>query len=138
MHRVSKNGYTYEIDNQGRTQRASGTLRLATAERSPKNQANAGKPDRLPTDDGGHYIAVRFNGPRDEFNHFAQNANFNRGAYRALEGRWAKSIKQGKTVKVSIKSFYLAASRRPNALVVKSTIGGKVRYNSFRNRHGGK
>ena len=61
------------------------------------------------TDDGGHYIARRFNGPTDAFNHFAQNANFNRGGYRALEDRWAKAIRDGKKVRVKIIPFYRAA-----------------------------
>ncbi|WP_419827366.1 DNA/RNA non-specific endonuclease [Sphingomonas sp.] len=54
-------------------------------QRSRNAQATAGGGNRLATDDGGHYVAVRFNGPTDTFNHFAQDANFNRGGYRLLE-----------------------------------------------------
>lgn len=54
------------------------------------------------SDDGGHYIAARFNGPTEAFNHFAQDANFNRGGYRLLEDEWARDKRAGKTVTVRI------------------------------------
>ncbi|WP_254602633.1 DNA/RNA non-specific endonuclease [Sphingomonas bacterium] len=66
---------------------SSGNLTLADATRSKTNQREASKPDRLRTDDGGHFIAARFNGPSDKINHFAQDANFNRGAYRVMEDK---------------------------------------------------
>jgi hypothetical protein len=53
--------------------------------RSRTSQANAGGAERRASDDGGHYVAARFNGPAEAFNHFARDANFNRGRYRLLE-----------------------------------------------------
>jgi LysM repeat protein len=62
--RETKDGYDFHIDVAARTRRTSGALSLAEkAARSRRNQAAAGKPDRLASDDGGHYIAARFNGP---------------------------------------------------------------------------
>jgi len=123
--RVTRNGYDYRIDRGGRARQVSGQLMLAPAQsRSRPAQANAGGPDRRATDDGGHYIARRFNGPTDAFNHFAQNANFNRGGYRALEDRWAKAIRDGKKVRVKIIPFYRAASRRPSLIQVWFWIDG--------------
>jgi hypothetical protein len=88
-------------------------------------QANAGKPDRRSTDDGGHYIAARFKGPREWFNHFAQDANFNRGAYRAVEDKWAKAIRSGERVFVDIVQHYRGTSMRPYGLTVSWFIDGR-------------
>ena len=85
-----KNGYDFGIDATGRMREVFGTLTSNPDQiRSRRSQAEAGGADRLPTDQGGHYIARRFNGPTEAFNHFAQDANFNRGEYRALENIWA-------------------------------------------------
>lgn len=84
--KIEANGYTYAADKAERTRYVDGDLVLDASERrSRSNQIRAGRPDRRAGDDGGHYIALRFNGPRASFNHFAQDANFNRGAYRVLE-----------------------------------------------------
>lgn len=72
LRREVRNGYEYQIDGQGRTRRVSGALVLAGAQaRSRRMQRQAGGRDRRLTDDGGHYIAPRFNGPAEAFNHFA-------------------------------------------------------------------
>ena len=50
---VTRNGYTYQIDNAGRTTQVTGTLTLNPNQaRSRAAQAAAGGADRLPTDDG--------------------------------------------------------------------------------------
>jgi hypothetical protein len=49
----------------------------------------------LTTDEGGHYIGRRFNGPTDEFNHFAQDISFNRGEYKRLENKWHRALNEG-------------------------------------------
>ena len=93
--------------------------------RSRASQVTAGGSDRLKTDDGGRYIARRFNGPHDAFNHFAQDASFNRGSYRVLEDSWAKAKKAGKSVSVKITPHYGGSSRRPDAIEVSYTVGGR-------------
>lgn len=92
----NRNGYDFAVDAHARTRRVSGELRLQEHARSRSAQRNAGKPDRRLTDEGGHFIAARFNGPRDWFNHFAQDRNFNRSAYQSLENEWARTIGSGK------------------------------------------
>jgi hypothetical protein len=126
------NGYRYNSDVLLRARRVDGELRLRREPRSRSAQANAVKPDRRNTDDGGHYIAARFNGPRAAFNHFAQNANFNRGAYRALENGWAKAIKSGERVFVDIVPHYRGTSMRPYRLVV-TLVGGRKLVQEFPN-----
>lgn len=135
---IRKNGYDFSIDAHVRTRQISGELTLQSQSRSKRAQADAGKPDRRITDDGGHYIASRFNGPREWFNHFAQDANFNRGAYRALEDEWAKAIRSGKRVYVDIVPHYQGTSMRPQRLDVTWTIDGQRYFREFPNeRQGG-
>lgn len=136
---LERNGYTYQIDRAGRTIQVTGTLTLNPDQaRSRSAQAAAGGTDRLSTDDGGHYVAVRFNGPTDTFNHFAQNANFNRGGYRVLEGEWANDIKQGKTVWVKIVPTYVGSSQRPSTIHVSFTVNGAPGERNFPNAPKGK
>nr|WP_010184573.1 DNA/RNA non-specific endonuclease [Sphingomonas sp. PAMC 26605] len=92
--------------------------------RSKTAQAQAGGVDRRPTDDGGHYIAARFAGPTDAFNHFAQDANFNRGRYRALEDQWARAKRAGKNVTVKIVPSYDGMSKRPAVIDIWFTVNG--------------
>ena len=131
------NGYRYEIDTLLRTRRISGDIRMKAESRSRSAQANAGKPDRRGTDDGGHFIAARFKGPGEWFNHFAQDANFNRGAYRALEDQWARVVRSGIRVFVDIVPHYRAASMRAYRLVVTSVIDGKKQVTDFPNEKQG-
>ena len=132
--RILRNGYEYRIDRRGRTRRASGQLMLEpTQSRSRSAQLTAGGPDRRATDDGGHFIARRFNGPTEAFNHFAQNLNFNRGGYRALEDKWAEAIRAGKKVRVKITPLYRGASRRPSSIHIRYWINGQQFEENFPN-----
>lgn len=134
---ISRNDYVYDIDQENRSRRITGELRLGTPEpRSKRAQADAGQPDRRPTDDGGHYIATRFGGPRDKFNHFAQDASFNRGAYRALEDSWAKTRRNGHRVFVDIVPHYAGSSQRPYSISVTWYVDGKAEFREFPNEKG--
>ena len=130
---VSRNDYNYEMDAHARTRRIAGEIRLQTQQRSRSTQANAGKPDRRNSDHGGHFIAARFNGPREWFNHFAKDANFNRSAYRTLEDAWANAIRSGKRVFVDIVPFYRGTSMRPYKLRVISIVDGKRAIRNYPN-----
>jgi len=134
---VTRNGYDYEIDADGRTRKVSGNLDTTQAPlRSRTAQARAGGSDRRPSDDGGHYIAARFNGPTDAFNHFAQDANFNRGRYRALEDEWARDKKTGKSVFVKIAPTYTGKSQRPSAINIWFTVNGRTKSLQLPNESG--
>ncbi|UZK65350.1 DNA/RNA non-specific endonuclease [Sphingomonas sp. M1-B02] len=123
-----RNGYTYEIDARGRTRRVSGLLSdTDTPARSSTTQAKAGGEDRRISDDGGHYIAARFDGPTDAFNHFAQDANFNRGRYRVLEDEWAKAKRAGKEVTATIVPHCREGALRPFEIDVSFTVNGQKR-----------
>jgi hypothetical protein len=124
--KVDRNGYRYEIDEQNRTRRVSGEITLNPEQgRSPTAQRAAGGGDRRETDHGGHYIARRFNGPTEAFNHFAQDASFNRRDYAKLENQWERAKRQGKQVRVKIVPVYEGKSQRPSALNVWFYIDGK-------------
>lgn len=136
--RITKNGYEFRLDEKKRTVQVTGTLTQSQAPaRSRTTQARAGGKDRRHTDDGGHYIAARFNGPTDAFNHFAQDANFNRGGYKALENTWATALKQGKHVDVRIYPSFEGASMRPTTITVRYTIDGVSRLRPFSNERRG-
>ena len=129
-----RNGYTYTIDSRDRTVKVSGALTVAAQPtRSRTAQARAGGSERRSSDDGGHYIAARFNGPTEAFNHFAQDANFNRGSYRALEDQWAKAKRAGKKVTVRIVPYYARSSIRPSTIDVWFTIDGHEESLKFPN-----
>ena len=120
---VSRNGYTYTLDGQGRVTHVEGDLTLnRTNTRDRTAQLEAGGADRLATDQGGHYIARIFDGPTDDFNHFAQNGNFNMGVYRSLERQWDRLVQDGHKVHVEIRPSYDGSSVRPSELVVRYTV----------------
>jgi DNA/RNA non-specific endonuclease len=135
---VKSNGYAFRLDGLLRTKNAEGLLLRKTERRSKPAQRNAGGVDRLRTDDGGHYIALRFNGPREAFNHFAQNANFNRGAYRVLEDKWDRLVRGGRSVRVRIIPEYVGVSLRPTKLTVIYTVDGATKVQFFQNAPGGR
>lgn len=134
---IAKNGYVFEKDGLIRTIDIQGELGHAKSAASPRNQLAAGGKDRRRSDDGGHYVARRFNGPSDPFNLFAQDSNFNRGHYRALEAKLAKFQREGKQVYVRIVPSYHGASQRPYRIEYWWHIDGRWERKRFDNEKGG-
>ncbi|MBV8238281.1 MAG: DNA/RNA non-specific endonuclease [Sphingomonas sp.] len=136
---MTRNGYAFELDAHAQTRKAYGFL--GTASKPPRSrtaQARAGGPDRRPTDEGGHYIAARFNGPTDAFNHFAQDRNFNRRGYRRLEEqlerlRKKQKEKNGRGVFFKVIPFFDGKSQRPSELNIWFTVDGKTESVNFPN-----
>ncbi len=134
---ITANGYRFDIDLIGRTQQARGVIVAnPNQSRSRAAQRTAGGRDRLPTDHGGHYIARRFNGPTEAFNHFAQDANFNRSGYASLENQWAAAVRAGRKVRVDIRANYEGLSQRPSEIIVIFWVDGKMTSRNFKNRLG--
>jgi hypothetical protein len=125
--RFKANGYVWSVDETDLFREVEGTLILSdTPRRSRSAQARAGGPDRRRNDDGGHYVAPRFNGPTDAFNHFPQNLTLNRGLYRVMEDQWAKEKRLGKRVSFKIAAAYPREdTRRPSHINVWFWIDGK-------------
>lgn len=138
--RETLNGYDFQIDVIDRPRITYGTVSQTNKpKRSRRLQARAGGADRRPTDDGGHFWAARFDGPLVRFNHFAQDANFNRGAYRAMEDEWAAHRRADRSVFASIKPYYSGTSRRPYKIVVTWSVdGGRRETRTFWNEAKGK
>lgn len=133
------NGYTFQMDQLGRVTNSSGELKLNKSQgRNTKAQLEAGGADRLSTDQGGHYIGRRFDGPTEPFNHFAQNGNFNNSSYKVLENSWQRMLEGGQSVRVEIIPTYIGNSLRPNSLTVRQWIDGVPRQvRVFQNAAGG-
>ncbi|MEP9359446.1 DNA/RNA non-specific endonuclease [Sphingomonas sp. KR3-1] len=132
--KISANGYLYELDLADRFKRVTGTLTRNRAQgRSRKAQELAGGSDRLPKDHGGHVIARRFNGPKDWFNHFAQDGSFNQTEYAALERSWDKAMDAGHTVRIDIRASYEGISRRPSWITAYYWFDGERRVRRFPN-----
>ncbi|MEH3106493.1 MAG: DNA/RNA non-specific endonuclease [Sphingomonas fennica] len=132
---VERNGYRYEIDDRDRTRRVTGALTVARAPvRSRTAQARAGGAERRATDDGGHYIAARFNGPTEAFNHYAQDATVNRGRYRALEDQWARDKRAGRSVSVRIVPVFDGSAVRPSHINVWWTVDGNPHSDKIPNQ----
>jgi DNA/RNA non-specific endonuclease len=129
-----RNGYRFTFDKRDRTTDMEGTLVLNPSQgRDRAVQLLAGGKDRKPTDVGAHYVGRRFNGPLDDFNHFAQDGDFNNGSYKALENKWQKALDAGKLVQVRVKVSYPGDSLRPSRLEVVYKIDGKPWVRKFEN-----
>jgi HK97 family phage portal protein len=124
--KISTGGYHFETDSNNRSGRIHGELRVKPEQpRSRRVQREAGKPDRLASDHGGHFIAREFGGPEIPQNHFAQDAKINRGEYRKLELHWKGELKRSRKVSVDIVPSYKGSSRRPHSISVKYFVDGK-------------
>ena len=131
---IERNGYEWKIDPIGSPRQIAGTIKFSVAPRRSRTaQRRAGGPDRRPSDDGGHYIAARFGGPAEDFNHFAQDANFNRGLWRTLENQWASETRARRRVDVKIVPLYEGLSRRPYLINVWFWIDGEKMSQKFPN-----
>ncbi len=119
---VEDNGYSYSLDESGRVSEIEGDLTLQTGERDIQAQRNAGGEFRRDTDDGGHFIGNRLNGPGGDINLFAQDRNFNRGGYKSLENEWARELENGNDVHVKIDPVYQESVGRPHAIMAEYTV----------------
>ncbi len=122
LEKIQQNGYEYTLDEDGRVSEVEGDLRLETGERNSSAQIAAGGEFRRDTDDGGHFIGNRFNGPGGEINMFAQNSNLNRGGYKSMENEWARELEKGNDVHVKIDPIYQDGTERPHAIMGEYTI----------------
>lgn len=120
------NGYRYTQDGLVRVRNIRGDIPSGLMERrSRRAQANAGGKDRLPTDDGGHYVAPHLGGVPHPINHFPQDSGINRGQYRIIEKNWTRARDAGHRVSIDITPRYRGTSLRPYALDVVWYVDGK-------------
>ena len=132
----ARNGYRFTIDARGRVVDIEGDVSVNPNQgRNKGAQLRAGGPDRLSTDDGGHFVGRALNGPLDDFNHFAQDSHINRGAYRTLEDALRRDVEGGAQVRIRIRPTYPGTSLRPNGITVDYWVNGvpdRVRFTNKR------
>ncbi len=83
--------------------------------RNPMAQRTVGGIDRQKGDDGGHYIAARFNGDSGYKNLDAQASGLNRGDWKAMENNQAKMLDNGDKVFTNNRSVKHNGSERPDS-----------------------
>jgi len=116
--------FVFETDHRGRVDYSEAQLDPdpVPAERSPYQQGIAGKPDRLPGDQGGHIWARVLGGPGEAVNLTAMHETLNsRGQadYRVIERAWEEQLASGVPVHASVDVRYDGDLRRPATYVVK-------------------
>ena len=124
----------YDTDHLGRVVRVEATLKLDTLDRNTYQQLKAGK-QGIDGDEGGHLIASILNGSGEKINLLPMNSNLNRGVWKKLENGWAKSLQEGKTVKVKIEPLYEGTDIRPYKFRVSYSIDNKgISYRELYNK----
>lgn len=73
---------------------------------------------------GGHLIGNQFGGTGGYENLVPMSSSVNSGAYKTLENKWAKALKDGKKVLVSGKLLYSGASFIPTEFIINYIIDG--------------
>ena len=114
----------YDTDHLGRVVRVEATLKLDTLDRNTYQQLKAGK-QGIDGDEGGHLIASILNGSGEKINLLPMNSNLNRSLWKKLENGWAKSLQEGKTVKVKIEPVYRGTDIRPESFDVLYSIDNR-------------
>uniref|UniRef100_UPI0037362D2C DNA/RNA non-specific endonuclease n=1 Tax=Vibrio atypicus TaxID=558271 RepID=UPI0037362D2C len=143
-HKYQVGDYLYETDDLSRVHKVSGELKLGVRDRNTYQQTKSAKvdgiKDGLTEDDGGHLIASIFDGAGEQINYAPMNANLNRGAWKAMENKWARALNGDppKTVKVDIQPIYPQSSTRPSKFIVEYEVDGEPFTEIFRNKSGGK
>lgn len=131
---ISQNGHTWTVDETGSARIIKGRVEIGIAQpRSRTAQRQAGGADRRATDDGGHYVAPRFNAPTASFNLTAQDVNLNRGRWRTMEDEWARDRRAGREVDYLIIPVHRGSSRRPTHINVWWWVDGEERSLRFPN-----
>ena len=127
----------YDTDHLGRVVRVEATLKLDTLDRNTYQQLKAGK-QGIEGDEGGHLIASILNGSGEKINLLPMNSNLNRSLWKKLENGWAKSLQEGKTVKVKIEPVYQGTDIRPIKFKISYSIdNGRFIQTKLLNQAGG-
>jgi hypothetical protein len=123
----------YRTDHLGRVTHATATLTTIDLHHPRDRTAQHNLRDKNPDDHAGHLFARIFQGPVTTINLTPMHANINQGTYRRLENKWAKAIKNGQDVQVTVTLTYETHGRRPHSIKVKYAIDGEVYVGRIRN-----
>jgi len=118
------NRVTWGIDADGNTVVAEFDLSevFEGADRSSaENTATRTLDGKEPGDHGGHIAGHRFMLDQGQTNMFAQNGNFNTGAYAKLENEFADMIERGATVQGTVRFDGFNDAGRPSEIIIEYT-----------------
>ena len=105
---------TYKTDANGRVKETSYTVSNTTSDRNTYQQGKAGKKDGhkdgQTNNQGGHMQSSAHGGAGEQINYQPQNANLNKGDWKAMENSWTRAKNEGKSVEVKIKPVYSGKS----------------------------
>ncbi|AZV76985.1 DUF4781 domain-containing protein [Parasedimentitalea marina] len=123
------NEMTFLVRGDGKTAETHATLRKyhVGAERSSQElsaQNRVGKQGH-DTDEGGHMVGHRFGLDHGADNMFPQDANFNKGAYKAMENEFAAWIDAGCEVQLSV-TLSKYSGDRPQTVTVRYKVVDKT------------
>jgi hypothetical protein len=118
--------FTYRTDHLGRVTHATATLTTIDLHHPRDRTAQRHLPDKNPDDHAGHLFARIFQGPATTINLTPMHANINQSTYRRLENSWARAIRNGQDVQVSVDLTYEGVSRRPVLLEIEYSVGDEI------------
>lgn len=128
----------YETDELGRVKRVSGEVELGKLGRNTYQQGKSVilKDGTKVVDEGGHIIGYQFEGAGEQINYVPMKGDLNQGAWKQMEGEWAKALKEipPKTVKVDINPIYEGLSKRPSEIEVFYKINEEEHFTIFPNK----
>lgn len=128
--KYTENGYLSVSDEMGRLKKISGELQLNPATRDLAAQ-NTARSMGLATDDAGHMIGARFNGPSGLPNLVPQDAHLNRGAWKKMENQFEKHLREGSKVTVDVRPNYTGSNLRPDSFSVRYRVDDGRTYTKY-------
>ena len=123
IYRTGEYDYIYFTDALGRICKAF-TINLQLTKRKNRRKNNPNTLGKIIADHAGHLFGDRFGGSPDIDNEVSQSKLVNLSEYKKIENKWAKALKQGKNVRVSIDVQYEGDSMRPSGFVINYFIDG--------------
>lgn len=133
-YQTGEHEYIYKTDDSGFIKNAhADKLQLKTHEGRLNHKTNTiGKEIG---DQAGHVFGDRFGGSPELDNLISQAQKVNQSKFKILENKWAKSLKEGKTVSVDIDIHYdTTGTGRPISFDVYYTIDGISYFETIINK----
>ncbi|SEE94218.1 DNA/RNA non-specific endonuclease [Jiangella alba] len=121
---VDDQAVVYTTDEQGRVVITEATL-TGSAPGKRNKYAQRTLTGKLDGDDAGHLIARMLGGIGDKLNLVPMSQTLNREEFAALERRWGRAVRRGKTVDLKLKLAFDEDSRRPVWISVYYKIEGE-------------
>lgn len=121
---VDDQSVVYTTDGRGRVVITEATL-TGSAPGKRNKYAQRTLAGKLDGDDAGHLIARMLGGIGDKLNLVPMSQTLNREEFAALERRWDRAVRRGKTVDLKLKLAFDEDSRRPVWISVYYKIEGE-------------